>query len=132
MFQKERLCLALILLLGCAGGNLPLDGEWTVTRDKTDLQRLQRLGEVDVKRESEADWLALSMARFDISNHSKLNVRLRNEKLRTLPLSVHELEPNLWLIRTQYAEQSFQMKAARVGNELRVLDSGHLFVLEQK
>ena len=132
MFQREILCLAMILLLGCAGGQFPLDGEWTVVRDKTDSQRKQRLGEVEVKRESEADWQVLSAARFDISNHSKLNVRLREEKMRTLPISVRELEPNLWLIQTQYAEQSFQMKAARVGNELRILDAGHLFVLEQR
>ena len=120
------------LVLGCAGQSYPLDGEWIVVRDKTELQRKQRLRELDIRMESQSEWLALSTTRFEIHAHSKLNIRLQEEKLRTLPITVRELEPNLWMIRAQHAEQTFQMKAARVDDELRVLDSGHLFVLEQR
>ena len=132
MFLRYIVCLAMTLMLGCAGNNYPLDGQWTVVRDKTELQRKQRLGAVDTRMESQDEWHLLSTARFEIHTHSQLNIRLQEEKLRTLPIRVRELEPNLWMIQARHAEQSFQMKAARVDDELRVLDSGYLFVLEQK
>ena len=132
MFERYIVCVAMTLMLGCAGKSYPLDGEWTVIRDKTELQRKQRLGEVDTRLESQAEWRALDTASFEIHTHSQLNIRLQEKKQRTLPIRVRELEPNLWMIQAQYAEQSFQMKAARVGHELRVLDSGHLFVLQQR
>ena len=132
MLLRHIFWMTPLLIAGCTQQDYALDGRWTVRQDKTEKQRAQRLGEVHVLSETASEWQTLSAARFDIESHRRLNVRLKEEKLLTLPITVQELETNLWLIRTQFAERNYQMKAARVGHELRVLDSGHLFVLEQR
>ena len=132
MLQRYIVWMGFALMLGCARQSYPLDGKWTVMRDKTESQRQQRLGPLELPLETQVEWRELSRTHFEIYMHSQLNVRLESKKLGTIPIKVRELEPNLWMIHAQHAEQNFQIKAARVGDELRVLDAGHLFILEQR
>ena len=82
--------------------------------------------------ETSDEWVRLKKALFQIESHRALRITLPNQTQLSLPMTAKEIEPNLWMIRTEYAKQNYQMKAARVDQELRVLDSGHLFVLEEK
>ena len=47
------------------------------------------------------------------------------------PLDIQPVEENLWLLTVWHKDRMFSLKAARVGNELRILDSGQLFILKE-
>ena len=132
MYHFAITSLGALLLVGCVNQTYPLDGSWQIDRDKTQLQRAQRLGEMNEQLETSDEWVRLKKALFQIESHRALRITLPNQTQLSLPMTAKEIEPNLWMIRTEYAKQNYQMKAVRVDQELRVLDSGHLFVLEEK
>lgn len=134
MKRLKRITITILALLaalmGCAKHDHPLDGRWDVKRGKTETQRLQRLGETAPSGESEIEWGLLGTATFSIEDHRALTVALNDGKRLRVPLRIELLEENLWSIQAQFAQQFYQMKAARVGEELRLLDAGHLYILE--
>ena len=127
---KSLLLTLLSVAIGCTKKDHALDGQWTVKRGKTETQRLQRLGESAAALESEIEWGLIGTAAFGIESHSALTVTLNDGKHLRVPLKVELLEENLWSIQAQFAQQFYRMKAARVGEELRLLDAGHLYILE--
>ncbi len=115
---------------GCTHRSFPLDGTWHVQRDLTQSQRSQRLGEWRQDPETEAEWNGLVSAKFSIREHSELSLWTPSGHQR-FKLTVVPTKDELWMLTVWYKDRMYKLKAARVDDELRVLDSGQLYILKE-
>jgi hypothetical protein len=123
-------CITLVVIgTGCVGPKQPLDGRWQVNESATlDTYQL-RQGAFDVLPKNDPRWTHLTDTCFVIRDHAQLEV-ITPEGTKTVPIQTTETEPNLWKVSVDYAGYPSNIKAAQVGSELRILDAGYLFILE--
>ena len=121
--------LSLNLSLGCNTEKHPLNGAWQVDQNATFAAYQARQGAFDILPQHSPDWAHLNNTCFVIKNHTQLEV-ITGTGAQTLTMTASEIEPNLWKLSVDYADYPFNIKVAVVHGEMRILDAGHLFILE--
>lgn len=122
--------LSLHLSLGCSAAEQPLNGAWRVDQNATFAAYQARQGAFEILPQHHADWDHLNNTCFVINNHDHLTV-ISDTRRQTLTMVATETEPNLWKLSVDYADYPFNIKVAVINGEMRILDAGHLFILEQ-
>ena len=115
--------------VGCTPQNQPLDGQWRVSKSATLAAHHSRQGLFKVLPEKDPHWNLFSDTCFVVRNHTQLQTVTATDT-KNSSIYVKKTEPDLWKVSVDYAGYPFNIKAARVGKELRVLDAGYLFILE--
>jgi hypothetical protein len=121
--------LSLTLSLGCSGVEHPLNGAWQVDQKATFAAYQSRQGAFAILPQHSPDWAHLNTTCFVIKNHAQLEV-ISNTGTQTFPIAATEIEPNLWKLSVDYVDYPFNIKVAVINGEMRILDAGHLFILE--
>jgi hypothetical protein len=121
--------LSVLLGVGCTPSKQPLDGHWQVSKSATLATYHSRQGAFNVLPEKDPGWDHFSNTCFVIREHAQLQtITATGTKASTIRIA--EIEPDLWKVSVDYAGYPFNIRAAQVGEELRILDAGYLFILE--
>lgn len=122
--------LTAVLWSGCSGAKLPLDGHWHINQTATLEAYQARQGAFKILPQNSPRWSQLNHTCFIIDHHAQLTA-VSELGTQTLTMSATEIEPKLWKLSVDYKDYPFNIKAAVVNGELRILDAGHLFILER-
>ncbi|MGB0647198.1 MAG: hypothetical protein ACPGQS_08475 [Bradymonadia bacterium] len=122
--------VSLIALLGCGAQTNKLDGEWQLNKESTFAVYASNRGAFEILPPTDPAWPLMKQACFVIANGNKLHLVTRDGD-HVSPIRINEVEPKVWTVSVDSSDYPFSIKVAVVDETLRVLDAGHIFVLEK-
>ena len=127
---QRYILVSLLVLFGCEVETDQFNGLWQVSKASTFAVYEANRGAFEILPPKDPSWNLMKEACFVFANGNELHVVTKHGD-DVSSLRFKEVEPKVWDVSVDSADYPFSIKVAVVDETLRVLDAGHLFVLEK-
>lgn len=126
----RHILVSLLVLFGCEVQTGPFNGLWQVSKASTFAVYEANRGAFEILPPTDPSWNLMKEACFVIANGNELHIVTKHGD-DVSSLRFKEVGPKVWDVSVDSVDYPFSIKVAVVDETLRVLDAGHLFVLEK-